>query len=281
MSGGVFIEGNVLGKRLGEIYKDYDARFRTGGGGEGEDAPCAAVAVATGKSTEDLRYMKSIALEMWLFAYELPETLIVLLRNKEVHVVTGKTKAKLIAAAKEAAEEQLPGLALTIHTRAKGTTGEDEFKAVLAAVESAAGDGASAAVGHLAKDKHEGSFFDTWSAALGSTKALASVDVSAGFAEVLAVKSSDEQTNAKKAAYLSSQAMVKYVIPQLETIIDEEKKVKHSTLSSLVEDRILEPSKLEVRLKRDKVNTCYSPVVQSGGNYNLKITAQSNSDLLK
>ena len=108
----------------------------------------------------------------------------------------------------------------------------------------------------------------------------AKCDASIGTA-ILAVKSSDEQTNSKKAAFLSAQAMVKYVIPQLETIIDEEKNVKHSTLSSLVEDRILEPSKLEVRLKRDKVNACYAPIVQSGGKYDLKITAQSNDDVIK
>ena len=75
-----------------------------------------------------------------------------------------------------------------------------------------------------------------------------------------------DKANSKKASFLSTQAMVKYVIPQLETIIDEEKNVKHSTLSSLIEDRILDPSKLEVRLKVTKVNTCYSPIVQSGGN---------------
>ena len=35
-------------------------------------------------ATEDLRYMKSIALEMWLFAYELPETLLVLCKDRTV-----------------------------------------------------------------------------------------------------------------------------------------------------------------------------------------------------
>ena len=239
-----------------------------------------ALAIITGKSTdEEVRYLKSISMEIWLFAYELPETLIVICRNRTVHLVTGKTKAKLIAETKDVLEKEA-NIKLEIHTRAKGTTGEDHFAKVLDEIKatSEAADGAKALVGVLPKDKHVGTFFDTWSSTVSAREDVGTVDVSAGYAAILAVKSTEEQTNSKKASFLSTQAMVKYVIPQLETIIDEEKNVKHSTLSSLIEDRILDPSKLEVRLKVTKVNTCYSPIVQSGGKYDLKLTAQSNSE---
>ena len=289
---GVYIDGQVLGKRLEEICKkawessssSSSSSFMAGSDEDGgKKRTVDAVAIITGKSTEELRYMKSIALEMWLFAYELPETLLVILRNRKVHIVTGKTKANLISQAKEVVKSQY-GIDMDIHIRAKGTTGEDHFKSVLEEVKKQSGGAEKPLLGVLSKEKHEGTFFETWNACVdkeSAAKDLIKADVSAGFASVLSVKSSDEQTNSKKAAYLSSQAMIKYVIPQVETIIDEEKKVKHSTLSSLIEDRLLEPSKLEVRLKRDKVNTCYAPIVQSGGTYDLKITAQSNNEVLK
>ena len=311
---GVFIDAGVLGKRLEQIYRSWTDKVRSSGPCPSAIEPCLdtwtpgltlfffffrkkaegfkageggaaadALAIATGKSTEDLRYMKSIALDIWLFAYELPETLLVLRKDRKVHVVTGKTKAKLIGATVADVKEK-HGVEVIVHVRAKGTTGEDHFEEVLDAVAKSAGPDKVANLGWLPKDKHEGAFFEAWNQSVDKRAAggkIAKCDASMGFAAILAVKSSDEQTNSKKAAFLSAQAMVKYVIPQLETIIDEEKNVKHSTLSSLVEDRILEPSKLEVRLKRDKVNACYAPIVQSGGKYDLKITAQSNDDVIK
>ena len=51
-----------------------------------------AVLVGTGVNKEDdLRYLKSVALEVWLFGYELPDTLM-LLTKTELHVVTGGKK---------------------------------------------------------------------------------------------------------------------------------------------------------------------------------------------
>lgn len=50
--------------------------------------------IGTGVNTEDdLRYLKSVALELWLFGYELPDTLI-LFTKTEIHVVTGGKKGR-------------------------------------------------------------------------------------------------------------------------------------------------------------------------------------------
>lgn len=51
-----------------------------------------AVLMGTGVNKEDdLRYLKSVALEVWLFGYELPDTLI-LFTKTELHVVTSGKK---------------------------------------------------------------------------------------------------------------------------------------------------------------------------------------------
>ena len=50
------------------------------------------ILIGTGVNTEDdLRYLKSVALELWLFGYELPDTLM-LFTKTEIHVVTGGKK---------------------------------------------------------------------------------------------------------------------------------------------------------------------------------------------
>ena len=60
------------------------AKLSTAQGGAGFKHPESgrvvdALAIITGKSTdEEVRYLKSISMEIWLFAYELPETVIVM-----------------------------------------------------------------------------------------------------------------------------------------------------------------------------------------------------------
>ena len=59
-------------------------------------------------------------------------------------------------------------------------------------------------------------------------------------------------------------------MPQIEGVIDEEKKVAHSKLGSKTEDVIMDPSKIKYKVKDDKVDICYIPMVQSGGEYDLR-----------
>lgn len=57
-------------------------------------AGATAVLVGTGVNKEDdLRYLKSVALEVWLFGYELPDTLM-LFTKEELHVVTSGKKGE-------------------------------------------------------------------------------------------------------------------------------------------------------------------------------------------
>ena len=84
-----------------------------------------AVLVGTGVNKEDdLRYLKSVALEVWLFGYELPDTLM-LLTKTELHVVTGGKKGASDRRGKMHAENgvtfhSIPSLAPS--SRLPGTT---------------------------------------------------------------------------------------------------------------------------------------------------------------
>lgn len=67
----------------------------------------------------------------------------------------------------------------------------------------------------------------------------------------------------------------------METIIDEEKKVKHDTLATNVESVFDDLSKIKVQLSAADVESCYMPIIQSGGQYDLRPNAQSSSSLIK
>jgi nucleosome binding factor SPN SPT16 subunit len=67
----------------------------------------------------------------------------------------------------------------------------------------------------------------------------------------------------------------------MESIIDEDKKVKHDALSTQIENIFEDPSVIKVTISPDDIESCYSPIIQSGGVYDLKPSAQSNSSTMK
>eukprot|EP00959_Pyramimonas_sp_CCMP1952_P428901 8983065-Pyramimonas_sp.AAC.1 len=58
------IDEELFGKRLAKLY----ASFKDDKVWNGADA----IAIGTGPSAEEIRYLKSISLHLWLFGYELP-----------------------------------------------------------------------------------------------------------------------------------------------------------------------------------------------------------------
>ena len=48
-----------------------------------------------------------------------------------------------------------------------------------------------------------------------------------------------------------------------------------------IEAILYDPSSIGIKLAPDVVDSCYGPIIQSGGKYNLKPSAQSNDDKLK
>ena len=84
----------------------------------------------------------------------------------------------------------------------------------------------------------------------------------------------------KKAAVFSAVLMQKYLVQQIETVVDEDKKISHEKLAQDTEDAFGDPVKLGVKLNPDLVESCYTPIIQSGGKFDLKPSAFSNEDNL-
>lgn len=235
-----------------------------------------AIAIATPPTSEDLRYLKSSALNIWLLGYEFPETIMVFM-NKQIHFLCSQKKANLLETVKKSAKEAV-GADVIMHVKAKNDDGTSSMEDILRAVRGQS-KSESPVVGYIAKEVPEGKLLETWSEKL-STSALQLSDVTNGFSEVFAVKDSTEITCVRKAAYLTSSVMKNFVVPKLEKTIDEENKVSHSALMDDTEKMILDPLKVKVKLKAENVDICYPPIFQSGGKFDLRPSASSNDDNL-
>ena len=56
------------------------------------------------------------------------------------------------------------------------------------------------------------------------------------------------------------------------------KKVKHNELAFKCENIFNDPNKIKLNYDPDDLNMPYTPIIQSGGKYNLKISAESNDE---
>ena len=237
-----------------------------------------ALAIATPPTSEDLRYLKSSALNIWLVGYEFPETIMVFTK-KQIHFLCSQKKASLLDAVKKSAKEAV-GVEVVMHVKPKNDDGVglmgNIFEAVNAQPNS---NGHAPVVGHIAREAPEGKLLETWAEKLKNANFELS-DITNGFSSLFAVKDNTELTNVKKAAFLASSVMRSFVVPKLEKIIDEEKKVSHSSLMDDTEKTILEPARIKVKLKAENVDICYPPIFQSGGDFDLKPSASSNDDNL-
>lgn len=237
------------------------------------------LAIATPPPSEDLRYLKSSALNVWLVGYEFPDTIMVFMK-KQIHFLCSQKKASLLEVVKRSAKDVM-GVEVVMHVKAKNDDGTALMDKVFRAVhaQSRLDGGDTPVVGHIAREAPEGNLLETWDQKLKSANFQLS-DITNGFSDLFAIKDGAEITNVKKAAYLTSSVMKHFVVPRLEKVIDEEKKVSHSSLMDDTEKVILEPAKIKVKLKADNVDICYPPIFQSGGEFDLKPSAASNDSNL-
>lgn len=237
------------------------------------------LAIATPPASEDLRYLKSSALNIWLLGYEFPETVMVFMK-KQIHFLCSQKKASLLGVIKKSAKDAV-GVDVVIHVKAKTDDGVELMDAIFSAVHSQSNvDGSDGPiVGNIARETPEGKLLETWADRLQNSGFQLS-DVTNGLSELFAVKDQEEIMNVKKAGYLTYNVMNKIVVPKLENVIDEEKKVTHSLLMDEAEKAILEPTKAGVKLRAENVDICYPPIFQSGGAFDLRPSAASNDELL-
>uniref|UniRef100_A0A060T472 FACT complex subunit n=1 Tax=Blastobotrys adeninivorans TaxID=409370 RepID=A0A060T472_BLAAD len=233
-----------------------------------------SVVVIMGKPDEENLYRKSSSLHTWLLGYEFTSTAIAITKQKVI-IITSAAKVKHL--------EPLKSNDVLIWTRSKDPEHnrklfDDFLKEVVAA---------GSTFGMLPKDVYEGAFVTEWTEAFEAFKkdnSITEVDVSGGLANSMSIKDEEELRNIRLAAKATSKLMSGYFADKMSTIIDEDKKITHSKLAEQVEDKIDDEKHFrEMRLPDldpQQLEWCYTPIIQSGGKYDLKPSAMSDDSKL-
>ena len=132
-----------------------------------------------------------------------------------------------------------------------------------------------------ANNKEGGGVVATCEEKLDEESSIEVVDVTGGVSFVMATKDESELDLLKKSSVLSNKVMKHGCIPRIEEIIDSELKVTHEQLSGEFDAMIEDPSKINLKVPKEDVQSCYFPVAQSGGDYDIRVSAQSNSETLQ
>eukprot|EP00752_Nemacystus_decipiens_P016325 g14600.t1 len=233
----------------------------------------SALCLMSGAQNEDDSYKKSIAVQMHLMAWELPDTIMLLTKNGTLYVLaTPKKCAFLEEASQEAKNNTDQGIKMVLLPRNKSDANAENHKKLVEAVKEKEG---SAIMGSLLKESFEGPMCTGWLAA-AKEAGIETVDVSAALGLLLSVKDPVEVDMVKRAAILSNKVMKHGFIQKIEEVIEEEMTTTHEKLAQEMNDIIESPSKIKLNVSSDLVEPCYFPIVQSGGRYQLKASAQSD-----
>ncbi|CAO3623830.1 unnamed protein product [Mucor fragilis] len=235
-----------------------------------------AIAVVIGDDDYEMPYVKSLTLQTWLLGMPIYQFFLLITPDK-ITVVCSQKKADIIETLKQGDKQ------ITLDVIRRGKVAEENvplYKDMLDQLRNKR-------VGVFSKDKFKGKNIDEWNKACANyNKEYEEVDVSGAVATCLAEKDEEEVRYVKTAAKLSSNMMQYYFTTEMSTYIDEEKPITNEKLSELTENALEDP-KMAKRIRfppeiesKDEIDWCYSPIVQSGGKFDLRSSAQSNSDKL-
>ncbi len=147
--------------------------------------------------------------------------------------------------------------------------------------------GAGKKVGIIPKAEPHGPFVDEWVKMYGDiSKEIEEIDVTTAFSTALAVKDEAELRAMRTAARAASGVISDYWVEEMSVVLDQEKKTTHRQLSDKMSKMIdntkffSKVSKLPSDFDHQQLDWAYGPIVQSGGQYDLRLSAQPNEDPL-
>jgi len=244
-----------------------------------------SLSIQRGENDEDQPYMRSVVLHQWLFGYELPDTIILLQDDGNIWICATKKKIDFLKPAVGKDED------FTIHLllRNKEDGNDENYTTLLKQVSEKRNDDSVAKVGVIQKER-AGNKESSKAAIVSSyeekldgameAKDIELVDATHGIGIIMAVKDDEERDLMKKSSVLSNKVMKHGFVKRLEDIIEEETNITNDVFASQMNDVLEDPNQIKLNVPPDDVQPCYFPIVQSGGKYDLKVSAQSSSTAL-
>lgn len=238
-----------------------------------ESIKVAALVVPVGKC-DNIEYCKSTTIQEWLFNLEIPDILMVFSRST-IYFLATKKKIDFMRPLKDKAPS---GTKVKIELLIRNE--EDENKANFEKILNGLRSNSSRQLGVFVKDKFPGVFYQECVDKIFKPEhGFDKQDVSAAISYILAVKEDIELQYIQKACSVTETTYSRVLCKELTVIIDKEKKVSHSKLSDKLNDAISKDAgRFLEGIDSRLVDTCYMPIIQSGGTYSLRFAAQSNDD---
>lgn len=215
-------------------------------------------------------YSKSSSIHKWLFGYELTDTVIIFTKST-IHIATGKKKLEFLNPIKDSNKENQTCKFL-FYAKPKGDF--DELVTKLADIM-----GKNPKLGFISKDIKSISSSTEFSQQVSKKIPSENVDISADLACIMGPKSRNELKLLQESAKITTHIYNKGFKDSIMRIIDKDKKVKHSKLSEELESMTEDKDKC-AGFDPEMIETAYPPIIQSGGNYALKYSAQSSDEVL-
>ncbi|EPS27400.1 FACT complex subunit spt16 [Penicillium oxalicum] len=275
MADKISIDKKTFFNHLSNFYASWKADKRSGnalfGGAE-------SIVILMGKTKSDeSSFQKNNAMHFWLLGYEFPATLFVL-TTEAIYVVTTAKKAELL--------EPLKNGKIPVELLVTTKDPETKTKAFEKCIDVIKGAGKK--VGTLPKDTTTGPFADDWKRAFSEiSKDVEEVDITPALSSAFAIKDPEELVSIRNASRACSGLMSEYFVDEMSRLLDEEKQITHKALAAKVDAKI-DDAKFFNKLARlpsefdpEQIDWAYGPVVQSGGAYDLKLTATSDGNNLK
>jgi nucleosome binding factor SPN SPT16 subunit len=217
----------------------------------------------------------------------MPDTIMLLRKDGNLWLSATKKKCDFLKPAAAAVPEKSPIREIHFLVRDKQGGNAQNYQTLLEQVQDARVNGDKRRIGMLIKERpanaESGGLVGPWEKQLSewAEKHEAElVDVATGIAFTMAVKDETELDLMKKSSVLSNKVMKHGLVKRMETVIDSEEAITNEALATFVEEVLEDPSKISLKVPKEDVASCFFPIVQSGGSYDLRISAQSSSDRL-
>lgn len=222
-------------------------------------------------------------LHTYLFGVELTDTVIVLTDSGNIYFLSSKKKIQFLEQLKGAEDKKL---SVKFLTRNKSDSNGENFEILWKEVEKCLPAGEqNIKIGVFQKEWETNGKAGTanvsgWQKKIEDSNSEV-VDVNVGFGMLMSVKDEEELDLVKKSSVLGNKILKHGFIPRLEDIIDKEESVTHEALADEMEEIYADPKKIKLNVPPEQVQSAYFPIIQSGGDYDLRVSAFSNQKKMK
>lgn len=226
-----------------------------------------ALLILCGKNDSAPPYSKTSTIQEWLVGVELSSSALII-HERGLRVITGKAGCEYLDILKKKvlAREDLE-VELIIRNKQDGFTQNCEEAFTLIAASSK-----GKTLGYLAENI-TGSFAKAVDAKIKGSDYV-TVDIQRSISTMVSIKQKEELNLLEKSGEFSSKCM-KYFKTKLEKIVEDDETANQVKIADELATLADKPKKVNLPFKADLIEPCYDPVVQSGGVYSLRPSAQT------